>query len=251
MSGHSKWATTKRHKAAVDAKRGKLFSILSKEITLAVRSGGKDPEFNPRLRTVIFKAKTANMPADNIKKAIQKGTGEIPGVVIEELLYEGYAPGGIGVIVEVTTDNKNRTTSEVRSVFTKWGGNLAGAGALAFHFQRLGQFLIARDKVSEDHLIEIALAAGAEDVKSEEEFFEVLCPISAYDEVVQALQKADVETTSSEIVYVPNTLIAVQDKETAQKILRLLDRLDELEDVKNVYTNGDIPDEFTEEESEP
>jgi YebC/PmpR family DNA-binding regulatory protein len=249
MSGHSKWATTKRHKAAVDAKRGKLFSILSKEITLAVRSGGKDPEFNPRLRTVIFKAKTANMPADNIKKAIQKGTGEIPGVIIEELLYEGYAPVGIGVIVEVTTDNKNRTTSEVRSVFTKWGGNLAGAGTLAFHFQRLGQFLIARDKVSEDHLIEIALAAGAEDVKSEEEFFEVLCPISAYDEVVQALQKADVETASSEMVYYPNNLIAVQDKETAQKILRLLERLDELEDVKNVYNNGDIPDEFTEEES--
>jgi YebC/PmpR family DNA-binding regulatory protein len=166
MSGHSKWATTKRHKAAVDAKRGKLFSILSKEIALAVRSGGKDPEFNPRLRTVIFKAKTANMPADNIKKAIQKGTGEIPGVVIEELLYEGYAPGGIGVIVEATTDNKNRTTSEVRSVFTKWGGNLAGAGALAFYFQRLGQFLVDKGKVSEDFLIEVALSAGAEDVKS-------------------------------------------------------------------------------------
>ena len=249
MSGHSKWATTKRHKAAVDAKRGKLFSILSKEITLAVRSGGKDPEFNPRLRTVIFKAKTANMPADNIKKAIQKGTGEIPGVVIEELLYEGYAPGGVGVIVEATTDNKNRTTSEVRSVFTKWGGNLAGAGALAFYFQRLGQFLVDKSKISEDLLIEVALAAGAEDVKSEEEFFEVLCPISVYDEVVQAFQKADVEAASSELIYYPNSLILVQDKEIAQKILRLLDRLDEFEDVKNVYMNGDVPDEFTEGES--
>ncbi|MDR3143777.1 MAG: YebC/PmpR family DNA-binding transcriptional regulator [Puniceicoccales bacterium] len=247
MSGHSKWATTKRHKAAVDAKRGKLFSLLSKEITLAVRSGGKDPEFNPRLRTVIFKAKTANMPADNIKKAIQKGTGEIPGISIEELIYEGYAPGGIGVIVEVTTDNKNRTTSEVRSVFTKWGGNLAGAGALAFYFQRLGQFLISRDKASEDRLIEIVLAVGAEDVKSEEEYYEVLCPISAYDEVAQALQKADVETTSSEIVYYPNSLIPVPERETAQKILRMLDRLDDLDDVKSVYSNGDIPDEWAEE----
>ncbi|MDR0444760.1 MAG: YebC/PmpR family DNA-binding transcriptional regulator [Puniceicoccales bacterium] len=251
MSGHSKWATTKHHKAVVDARRGKLFSILSKEITLAVRSGGKDPEFNPRLRTMIFKAKTANMPADNIKKAIQKGTGEIPGVIIEELLYEGYAPGGVGVIVEATTDNKNRTTSEVRSVFTKWGGNLAGAGALAFNFQRLGQFLVDKSKISEDHLIEIALAAGAEDVKSEEEFFEVLCPMSVYDEVVQAFQKVDVETTSSEIVYYPNNLIPVQDKETAQKIFRLLGRLEELEDVKNVYMNGDVPDEWAEEESEP
>jgi YebC/PmpR family DNA-binding regulatory protein len=230
----------------VDAKRGKLFSILSKEITLAVRSKGKDPEFNPRLRTVIFKAKMANMPADNIKKAIQKGTGEIPGVIIEELLYEGYAPGGVGIIVEATTDNKNRTTSEVRSVFTKWGGNLATAGALAFHFQRLGQFLIDKSKISEDLLIEVALSAGAEDVKSEEEFFEVLCPISLYDEVVQAFQKADVETTSSEIIYYPNNLIPIQDRETVQKVLRLLGRLDELEDVKNVYMNGDAPDEFME-----
>jgi len=249
MSGHSKWATTKRHKAAVDAKRGKIFSLLSKEIALAVRSGGKDPEFNPRLRTVIFKAKTANMPADNIRKAIQKGTGEIPGATIEELIYEGYAPGGIGVIVETTTDNKNRTTSEVRSVFTKWGGHLAGAGALAFHFQRLGQFLIAREKVPEDRLIEVALAAGAGDVKSEEEFFEVLCPIAAYDDLAQALQRAGIGATSSEIVYYPNSLIPVQDREMAQKVLRLLDRLDDLEDVKNVYTNGDIPDEWAEEEA--
>jgi YebC/PmpR family DNA-binding regulatory protein len=171
MSGHSKWATTKRHKAAVDAKRGKMFSILSKELTIAARAGGGDPEFNPTLRTVIQKAKDANMPADNVKKAIQKGTGEIPGIIIEELIYEGYAHGVVGVMVEVTTDNKNRTVSEVRSVFTKCGGNLASPGALAFNFQRMGQFIIAASSITEDKLMDIAINAGAEDVKKEDEFF--------------------------------------------------------------------------------
>ena len=146
MSGHSKWATTKRHKAAVDAKRGKIFSVISKEISLATRDGGKDPEFNPRLRTLILKAKQANMPSDNIDRAIKKGAGELGGVTIEELLYEGYGPGGVGLIVEVTTDNKNRSASEVRSTFSKGGGNLAGVGALAFNFKRKGQFLLASDK---------------------------------------------------------------------------------------------------------
>ena len=153
MAGHSKWATTKRHKAAVDAKRGKIFSVISKEITLAARDSGKDPEFNLRLRTLISKAKQANMPADNIDRAIKKGTGELGGVTIEELLYEGYAPGGVGLMVEVTTDNKNRSASEVRSTFSKGGENLAGAGALAFNFKRKGQFLIAREKIAEDLIL--------------------------------------------------------------------------------------------------
>ncbi|MDR3317501.1 MAG: YebC/PmpR family DNA-binding transcriptional regulator [Puniceicoccales bacterium] len=244
MSGHSKWATTKRHKAAVDAKRGKMFSILSKEITIAVRDSGKDPEFNPRLRTVIQKAKAANMPADNVKKAIQKGTGEIPGIIIEEMIYEGYGPSGVGVIVEVTTDNKNRTVSEVRSTFTKCGGNLAGSGALAFNFQRKGQFIIDRNKITEDKLMEIVLESGAEDIKIEEEYFEVLCAVADYDTIAQALEKAGIEADSSELAYIPNNTIVIEDEDTARKVLRMVERLEDLEDVKNVFANYDISDEL-------
>jgi YebC/PmpR family DNA-binding regulatory protein len=246
MSGHSKWATTKRHKAAVDAKRGKMFSILSKEITIAVRDGGKDPEFNPRLRTVILKAKAANMPADNVKKAIQKGTGEIPGVSIEELIYEGYGPGGVGMIVEATTDNKNRTVSEVRSTFGKCGGNLAGAGALAFSFHRKGQFIIDRKKITEDKLMEIVLEAGAEDVKVDDECYEVLTAVADYDGVAHALETAGIEVDSSELAYIPDNTIIIDDEDTAKKILRMVERLEDLEDVKNVFANYDISDTLLE-----
>jgi YebC/PmpR family DNA-binding regulatory protein len=246
MSGHSKWATTKRHKAAVDAKKGKMFSILSKEITIAVRDGGKDPEFNPRLRTVIQKAKAANMPADNVKKAIQKGTGEIPGIVIEELIYEGYGPGGIGIIVEVTTDNKNRTVSEVRSIFSKCGGNLAGAGALAFSFQRRGQFIIDRTKIQENRLMEIVLDVGADDVKVDDECYEVLSAVADYDAVAQALERENVAVESSELVYIPSNAIAIDDEETAKKVLRMVERLEDLEDVKNVFANYEIADNVLE-----
>ncbi|MDR2806937.1 MAG: YebC/PmpR family DNA-binding transcriptional regulator [Puniceicoccales bacterium] len=246
MSGHSKWATTKRHKAAVDAKRGKLFSILSKEITIAVRNGGKDPEFNPRLRTVIQKAKAANMPTENVKKAIQKGTGEIPGVTIEELIYEGYGPAGVGMIVEVTTDNKNRTVSEVRSTFGKCGGNLAGPGALAFNFQRKGQFMVDRQKIAEDKLMEIVLEWGAEDFKTEEEYFEILCAVADYDAIAQALEKSGIVPDSLELAYIPNNTITISDEDTARKILRMVERLEDLEDVKNVFANYDISSEIVE-----
>ena len=170
MSGHSKWATTKRHKAAVDIKRGKIFSVISKELTLAARAGGGNPEFNARLRTTISKAKNANMPADNIDRAIKKGTGELPGVQYDELTYEGYAPGGVGIIVEVTTDNKNRSASEVRSTITKAGGNLAGPGALAFNFQRQGQFLVAGEKTTEDDLMMAVLDAGEPETEIREAY---------------------------------------------------------------------------------
>ncbi|MAL84929.1 MAG: YebC/PmpR family DNA-binding transcriptional regulator [Opitutae bacterium] len=240
MAGHSKWATTKRHKAAVDAKRGKIFSVISKEITLAARDGGKDPEFNPRLRTLITKAKQANMPADNIDRAIKKGTGELGGVTIEELLYEGYGPGGVGLIVEVTTDNKNRSASEVRSTFTKAGGNLAGAGALAFNFKRKGQILIAREKIDEDTLTEIALENEAEDVIVEKEHYEVICETPNYDRMVEALSKSAIITDSSELAYLPENLVVVSDENIAQKILKLVDNLEELEDVKAVHSNYDI-----------
>ncbi len=246
MSGHSKWATTKRHKAAVDAKRGKIFSVIGKEITLAARDGGGNPEFNARLRTNILKAKGANMPAENIDRAIKKGTGELPGFTIEELTYEGYAPGGIGVIVEVTTDNKNRSASAVRSVFTKAGGSLAGPGALAFNFHKKGQFLIAADKTDEDTLMMAVLDAGAEDIKTEEDHFEILCPMNAFDNVSQALEKENIQPDDASLAWIPSSLIPIKDPDAVKKTLRLIEALDDLEDVQNVYANYDIDDSLLE-----
>ena len=240
MSGHSKWATTKRHKAAVDAKRGKIFSVISKELMLTARDGGGDAEFNPRLRTLILKAKQANMPADNVERAIKQGTGELEGTIIEELLYEGYAPGGVGLIIEVTTDNKNRSASEVRSTLGKGGGNLAGTGALSYNFKRKGQFLIAKDKVDEDTLTELALENDADDIVAEEEHFEVLSEVSEFDKLTQALNAAEIEADSAELVYLPENLVAVSDENIARQVLRLIDNLDDLEDVKAVHSNYDI-----------
>jgi YebC/PmpR family DNA-binding regulatory protein len=247
MSGHSKWATTKRHKAAVDAKRGKIFSVISKELTLAARDGGKDSEFNPRLRTLITKAKQANMPADNIDRAIKKGTGELAGVTIEELLYEGYGPGGVGLIVEVTTDNKNRSASEVRSTFSKGGGNLAGAGALAFNFKRKGQILLGREKIDEDSLTELALENDAEDIVTEKEHYEIICETSQYDRLAEAFEKAGIETDSSELAYLPNNLVPISDEDTARKIFKLIETLEDLEDVKAVHGNYDMDEALLEE----
>ena len=247
MSGHSKWATTKRHKAAVDAKRGKIFSVISKELTLAARDGGKDPEFNPRLRTLITKAKQANMPADNIDRAIKKGTGELAGVTIEELLYEGYGPGGVGLIVEVTTDNKNRSASEVRSTFSKGGGNLAGAGALAFNFKRKGQILLSREKIDEDSLTELALENDAEAIVTEKEHYEIICETSQYDRLAEAFEKAGIETDSSELAYLPNNLVPISDEDTARKIFKLIETLEDLEDVKAVHGNYDMDKALLEE----
>jgi YebC/PmpR family DNA-binding regulatory protein len=246
MSGHSKWATTKRHKAAVDAKRGKIFSVISKELMLTARDGGGDAEFNPRLRTLILKAKQSNMPAENVERAIKKGTGELEGTIIEELLYEGYAPGGVGLIIEVTTDNKNRSASEVRSTLGKGGGNLAGTGALSYNFKRKGQFLIAKDKVDEDTLTELALENDANDIVAEEEHFEVLSEVSEFDKLTQALNAAEIEADSAELVYLPENLVSVSDENIARQVLRLIDNLDELEDVKAVHSNYDIDEALLE-----
>lgn len=246
MSGHSKWATTKRHKAAVDAKRGKIFSVISKELMLTARDGGGDAEFNPRLRTLILKAKQSNMPAENVERAIKKGTGELEGTIIEELLYEGYAPGGVGLIIEVTTDNKNRSASEVRSTLGKGGGNLAGTGALSYNFKRKGQFLIAKDKVDEDTLTKLALENDADDVVAEEDHFEVLSEVSEFDNLTQALNAAEIEADSAELVYLPENLVAVSDENIARQVLRLIDNLDELEDVKAVHSNYDIDEALLE-----
>jgi YebC/PmpR family DNA-binding regulatory protein len=240
MSGHSKWATIKRAKGAVDAKRGKLFSVLSKDLTLAARDGGGDPSFNPRLRTVIGKAKQANMPADNVIRAIKKGTGELPGVVYEENVYEGYGAGGVGLIVEVTTDNKNRSASEVRSMMGKNGGNLAGVGAVAFQFDRKGQFIIDSKQIDEERLMDLALEAGAEDIKNEGDHFEVLCALSEYDSLSQAFSEQEITLESSELAYIPNILVPVNDIDVARKVLHLIEVLECLDDVKAVHANMDL-----------
>jgi YebC/PmpR family DNA-binding regulatory protein len=236
MSGHSKWATTKRHKAAVDAKRGKIFSILSKELAIAAREGGGDADFNPRLRACIAKAKAANMPADNVSKAIRKGTGDIPGVVIEEFTYEGYGPGGIGIIVEVTTDNKNRAVSEIRSTFSKNGGSMASPGALKFNFQRKGQFFISKTAASEEKLLNVALANGAEDIIEEADNFEILCQLPAFYALGQAFEREKIPCESAQISYIPTTLLEPTE-ENLRGAMGLLEKLEELDDVTNVYTN--------------
>jgi len=246
MSGHSKWATIKRHKAAVDAKRGKIFSVISKELTIAAREGGGDPTFNPRLRTVLGKAKASNMPADNVERAIKKGTGELPGVSYDELVYEGYGPAGVAIVVEVTTDNKNRSASEVRASFTKHGGNLAGAGALAHSFERKGQFIISPDKTDEDTLMEIALEAGAEDIKNHGDHFEMLCEMGEYYNVSKALEEKGIEPDESSIAYIPNNLVPIAEKDTARSVMKLIEVLEDLEDVSNVYSNYDIDEALLE-----
>lgn len=242
MSGHSKWATTKRHKGAIDAKRGKIFSNLAKEITLAARAGGGDPNANVRLRSVLLRARAANMPSDNIDRAIKKGTGELPGLVYEEMLYEGYAVGGVGLIVEVTTDNKNRAIGEIRSTFTKNGGNLANSGALTSFFQRKGQIIVSAEVIGEDELMEIALEAGAEDIKNNGDFYEVITAVSDYDSVAKALEDKQIKSESSDLVYLPNVEVPISDAETAKKIQKLIDALEDLDDVKAVHSNDDIAD---------
>ena len=242
MSGHSKWHTTKRHKAVIDAKRGKVFSVLAKEITLAARAGGGSPESNARLRTLVEKARAATMPADNSKRAVQKGTGEIPGVTYEEIVYEGYAPGGVGLIVEVTTDNRNRAAAEVRQAFNDNGGNMAQTGAVSHSFQKRGQFLIGVAQTGEDALMELALAAGADDVVNHGDYFEVLSPIAAFDVIAKALQEKSIKPESAELAYVAAIPVPVGDAETARQVLGLIDALEALDDVKSVHGNQVIDD---------
>ena len=246
MSGHSKWAKLKHFKGAIDAKRGKVFSRLAKEITIAAKAGGGNPDMNPRLRTIVMKAREANMPGENVDRAIKKGTGELPGVIYDEVTYEGYAPGGVAIIIQVTTDNKNRAASEVRSVFTRFGGNLAGAGAVLYKFQHLGQFLIGKDKATEDALMEIALDAGADDVITTEQGFEIRCAIKVFDTVIRALEKKGIKTDSAEIAYVATQMHPVTSLEAARSLLKLQDALEELDDVQNVFTNEEMDDALSE-----
>jgi YebC/PmpR family DNA-binding regulatory protein len=246
MSGHSKWAKLKHFKGAIDAKRGKIFSRLGKEISIAAKAGGGNPDMNPRLRTIVMKAREANMPGENVDRAIKKGTGELPGVVYDEVTYEGYAPGGAAVIIQVTTDNKNRAASEVRSVFTRYGGNLAGAGAVLYKFQHLGQFLISKDKATEDALMEIALDAGADDVITTEQGFEIRCAIKVFDVVIRALEKKNIKPDSAEIAYVPTQTHPITSLDAARSLLKLQEALEELDDVQNVFTNEEMDDALSE-----
>ena len=242
MAGHSKWAKVKRIKAVVDVRRAKVFSRLSREITIAARAGGSDPAMNPRLRTLLLKARDANMPADNIERAVKKGTGELSGAVYEEFIYEGYGPGGVATIVKVATDNKNRAASEVRSIFTRFGGNLAGAGAVAFLFRHAGQFLVSKEAATEDALMEVALEAGADDIITTADGFEIRCDLQAFDRIAQALSQKAIKAESAEIAYVPTSTVPVTDVGVARALLKFHDALEELEDVQQVFSNEEMDD---------
>ena len=238
MSGHSKWATIKHKKAALDAKRGKSFTRIIKEIMIAARTGG-DPDMNPRLRTAIAAAKAASMPSDNIKKAIMRGTGELEGGQIDEVMFEGYGPGGAAVLVMVATDNRNRTVSEIHHMFSKNGGNLGEQGSVAWMFERKSQIIVPMEKAGEDQLMSIVLDAGADDLRNEGDNWTVLSPPEAHEAVLQALTKAGIETSSAEIAMVPKNLMRIEGKNAAS-MLRLSEALEEHDDVQNVYSNFDV-----------
>ncbi|HTX38324.1 MAG TPA: YebC/PmpR family DNA-binding transcriptional regulator [Bryobacteraceae bacterium] len=238
MSGHSKWATIKHKKAALDAKRGKAFTRLIKEIMIAARSGG-DPDGNPRLRTAVLAAKNVSMPSDNIKKAIMRGTGELEGGQIEEVMFEGYGPGGAAVLVNVATDNRNRTVSEIRHVFSKNGGNMGEQGSVAWMFERKSQIFVPGEKASEDQLMDIVLDAGADDLRSDGDRWEILSPPEAHEAVLKALEANKIPSEDAAIAMVPKNLIRLEGK-NASGMLRLNEALEEHDDVQNVYSNFDI-----------
>ena len=240
MSGHSKWHTIKHKKAAIDAKRGKVFTRLIKEILIAARNGG-DPESNARLRTAIVAAKAVSMPADNIKRAIMRGTGELEGSTIEEVTYEGYGPGGAAIIVQCATDNRVRTVSDIRHIFSKAGGNMGEPNSVAWMFERKSQVVIEGDKTSEDQLMEVALEAGADDVQNDGDSWSVLSEPDAHDAVVAALAKANIPTLSAEVGLIPKNTMAIDGKHSAG-MMRLLENLEDYDDTQNVYTNYE-PDE--------
>ena len=242
MAGHSKWAGIKHKKAIVDAQRGKLFSKIIRELTAAARLGGGNPEANPRLRLAVQKAREGNLPKDTVEKAIKRGTGDLPGVSYEETVMEGYGPGGVAILVEALTDNKNRTSAELRSLFARHSGNVAGAGSVSWLFHKKGLVMLSAKGLNEDRLMELALEAGAEDLKVEEEQATLTCAPQALEAVKQALQRASMAWESSELTMVPSSTVRVDDSTHAKALLTLLDGLEDHEDVQHVYANFDIPD---------
>ena len=242
MSGHSKWASIKHKKAATDSKRGKIFTRLIREISMAARAGGGDADKNPRLRKAVNDARAANMPADNIKRALLKGTGQLEGATYEEVAYEGYGPGGVAIYLQAVTDNKNRTVSEIRHIFQKNGGQLGEKGSVAWMFKRMGSISVEKAKASEDILMDIALAAGADDLKDEGSLFEVTTSPEKYEAVLEAIKKAEVEIAASEVGFLPQNYVKVEGKE-AQQVLRLVEELEDHDDVQSVSSNFDISEE--------
>ena len=246
MSGHSKWATIKHKKAALDAKRGKAFTRLIKEISIAAKNGG-DPDTNPRLRTAIAAAKAENMPADNIKRAIQRGTGELPGVNYEEFTLEGYGPGGVAILLDINTDNRNRTVSEIRHAFGKNGGNMASAGAVAYMFKKRGDIVIPKSAASADDLMNIVIEAGGEEEPIDDgENWEILTAPSAYEGMLEAIKKAGIEPASSSVSMIPDSYIKLEGQQ-ASTMIRLLEALEDHDDVQNVHANFDIDQKLLEE----
>lgn len=242
MSGHSKWASIKHKKASVDAKRGKIFTKIIKEITVAARVGGGDINGNPRLRSAVLSAKAVNMPQDNIQRAIKKGTGELPGTTYEEVTYEGFGAGGVAIIVDVMTDNKNRTIAEIRSIFGKNGGNIGETGCVGWMFSKKGIIVVDKKECDEDQLMAIALDAGADDLKTEEDNFEILTSLESFEAVKEALEKNKIPALSAAVTMHPQNTVKVEGKQ-AQQILKLMEALDDHDDVQNCYSNFDIPDE--------
>lgn len=242
MSGHSKWSTIKHKKGAADAKRGKVFTKLIKEITVAARMGGGDPDANPRLRTVLAAARAENMPKDNMERAIKKGTGELEGVSYEENTYEGYGPGGAAVIVETLTDNKNRTVADVRHIFSKCNGNLGENGSVMWMFDKKGYIVIDGENTDEETLMDVALEAGAEDVREDDGVFEVITDPADFNAVLEAIEAANIPMDTSEITMLPQTYTPLEGK-NADNMVKLMDMLEENDDVSKVYTNADIPED--------
>ena len=241
MAGHSKWSKVKRFKGAIDARRGQIFSKLSKEISIAAKSGGGDPDGNPRLRSAILAARAASMPNDNIERAIKRGTGEgNEAQHFEEIIYEGYAPGGVALIVEAATDNKNRTAAEVRSIFAKNHGNLAGSGSVSYMFHRKGQIVVPKASIEEDKLLELVLETGAEELTNDEDVYLVITAPDQLYAVAEALKNAGVTTESQKFTFIPDTTITVADESVAQQVLHLCDALEDDDDVQNVYSNLEI-----------
>ena len=239
MSGHSKWHTIKHKKGAADAKRGKIFTRIIKELTVAARSGGGDPDSNPRLRTIIAEAKANNMPRENIERAIRRGTGQEPGVSYEEASYEGYGPGGAAVIIEVLTDNKNRTAGEIRHLLEKWGGNLAAPNAVAWMFNKKGYIVVEKSKIDEEKLMNAALEAGADDFQEEGDNFEVYSAPEAFTAVLDAVKALGVEPASAKVSLIPQNMVTLEGK-PAQAMLKLMEALDDHDDVQNVSSNFDV-----------
>lgn len=242
MSGHSKWSTIKRKKAAIDSKRGKIFTKLIKEITVAAKTGGGDPDGNPRLRLAIDNAKSANMPLDNIERAIKKATGELEGAVYSELTYEGYGPGGVAMIVESLTDNKNRTVAEVRHIFSKNGGSLGESGSVAWMFDKKGVIVLPAQGKTEDDLMEIVLDAGAEEIEGEDDYFEITTSIESFEPCRKALIDAGLEVENASLQWIAQNTIEVEG-ENAEKIIKLTESLEDLDDVQDVYSNADIQED--------